>query len=635
VVALAPNDPNFAAQIASGAIQLDQRPERNVKGTFPIIQQAANGDPAPGIYVSSTSRPANDQLPVFAQSRYVDSSAVPFGALSGKLRGLGVELGDFGLAIRHDQPMRSGFFFADRGGSSSYALGEVSQKVGTNLGGSGRRNHFNNNFPVSFIVFPHSASGKPGVIADADVSAAISAILAQLATAANADELPLLMGLNEVSPGTLVPGKAALDHYRAGGVAAPRQLGNVQAGLAGFGYAPAPAAAGAQAWSRSLDADDWSVNWDEVEMIPQPTNNGCWATAAAMVIGWRDRKSVDPSLLAQCNGMDSSLRGGLAPQDKRAFANALGLTIHPNACFTPDGFRAVLEANGPIWVTAKVPGTHAIVVTGMYRQDGAFFVRITDPWDRIVGSPGAPGQYAQTHNTGSRYIMTYDAFTAEFEAAGDIDRIQLLHSGGKFGHTLNTGSASSVGYAQGLAAAPAGQQPSPGGEFGPGVTVTRQSVAKNGRNYDLAQLAGMVVPDNALAGGANMPRMAGEVIRLDDWPYIDGPSGRTQAPVAIAWNYQGGAVGDVAITALDGQVLDGWSASARADIARGSGAPERAALCVRVTTTFGRAGEEDQTAVTEITLAGDGRHQTTHGADHAAPTAPAPAAPADRQLQPA
>lgn len=652
VVAMTPSDP----QVVNGNALLDQRPEREKKGRYPVIQQAKNGDPSPGYYVSQTARAADASQPAYAQRRYFDASRVPYGALSGKLRDQGMALGDFGLAIRHDQALQSPFYFVDSGGAQSSALGEGSQKVGTNLGGSGRGSRFNNNFPVSFIVFPHSASDQSGALDDAAIGSGVSAQLAQLATASNARDLALLMAANEAAPGGTPAGKAGLDAYAADpSRALPGNFATVCAGLRAFGFAlPDPAAAQSYGSVRALDADDWSINWDEVYPIPQPTDNSCWATAAAMVIGWRDRQSVSPELIAQCHNLTSSLTSGLAPGDKRAFANAIGLTVEPNACYTPEGFRGVLEANGPIWVTADVPGIHAIVVTGMYRKDGAYYVRITDPWDRVVGSPGAPGNYADTHQTGSQYIMTYDAFTTEFEAAGNIDRIQLLHSGGTFGHTINRGSATGAGYAFSLGATPprrvvarthALADPAAGDDgFGVGTALTRQASSKNGRVYDLAQLAGMVLPENALAGGADAPAMPGERVVLDDWPYIEGPNGRTQAGVAIDWKFQGGAVGDIAITPTEGQVLDGWSATVRADICRNGSTPERVGLKVRVTTTFSRAGEEDQVAVTEVTLSGDGRQQTRHGADRApadpvAPSAPAPTpAPApvpQQQLQPA
>ena len=388
-----------------------------------------------------------------------------------------------------------------------------------------------------------------------------------------------------------------------------------------------------------LAADDWSINWDGVQMIPQPTDNGCWATAAAIVIGWRDNQSVSPALLAQYNGMDSSLRGGLLPADKRAFINAVGLQVHPNACYTPDGFRDILEANGPVWVTADVPGIHAIVVTGMYRENGNYYVRITDPWDRVVGTPGNQGAYAQTHATGSQYIMTYDAFTAEFEAAGNIDRIQLAHSGSTFGHTINRGSASGAGYAQGLAR---GLARGLGDEAAvkPAIVmtpvpldlagaVTRTTASDGGRSYDLAQLAGMIRPANALAGGAGMTPIPGERVLLTDWPYIDSAGGRVQAGLAIDWKFDGAAVGEIVIAPTGGSVADGWIAAVRADIVAGSGTPDRTALLVRVTTIFSLAGQPDQTGVSEVTLGGDGRAATRHCGDgsEAPATPPAAAAP--------
>ena len=122
--------------------------------------------------------------------------------------------------------------------------------------------------------------------------------------------------------------------------------------------------------------------------------------------------------------------------------------------------------------------------------------------------------------------------------------------------------------------------------------------------------------------------MPGERVVLDDWPYIEGPSGRTQAGVAIDWKFQNGAVGDIAITPTEGQVLDGWTAMVRADICRNGSTPERVGLKVRVTTTFSRSGEEDQVAVSEVTLSGDGRQQTRHGADRAPADTVAPSAPA-------
>lgn len=265
----------------------------------------------------------------------------------------------------------------------------------------------------------------------------------------------------------------------------------------------------------------------------------------------------------------------------------------------------------------------------MYRKDGQYYVRITDPWDRVVGTPGAPGAYAATHSTGSQYIMTYDAFAAEFEAGGDTDFAQLLHTGGTHGHVANRGSASGAGYALSYgvgpsASPPAGASPVNGNGSRPGLgtSLTRLTSKKNGRRYDLAQLSGFVEPSDPPAGGAGLPPLPGERVVLDDWPYIEGPSGRTQAGVEIDWQYRNGAVGEIAVAPINGQVLDGWTAVVRADITADASTSDCTSLTVRVTTTFSRSGEEDQVAVTDVALSGDGRQSTIHGADRAPEPAP-------------
>ena len=123
----------------------------------------------------------------------------------------------------------------------------------------------------------------------------------------------------------------------------------------------------------------------------------------------------------------------------------------PPQSYSIQGFRDLLERRGPLWVAAAVPGLHAIVVTGMYSDGTSVCVRVTDPWDRQVGTPGAPGAYAKTHATGSRYIMTWDDFVKEYEAAAtDFSRVnlQILHADSTAGRTANYGSAASAGYAQ-------------------------------------------------------------------------------------------------------------------------------------------------------------------------------------------
>ncbi len=232
LVALTPNDP----LVTQGTVKLDTNPALSKKGKFPVVQQAANGDPNPGYYVSTTPHASG---PSYLQNSYIDASQIAFGALSGKLAALGFHLGDYGLAIRHDQDLQSGFYFVDTGGNN-YALGECSHKVGKNLGGSGRGNSFNNNFPVSFIVFPGSFTDDPsalGALSDDQIKTALQPLLANLATAENAADLALLMGFNETSPPTKPQGTSKLSAYKAqAGMTTPKHAESILRGLQAFGF---------------------------------------------------------------------------------------------------------------------------------------------------------------------------------------------------------------------------------------------------------------------------------------------------------------------------------------------------------------------------------------------------------------
>src|SRR5262249_61083595 len=99
----------------------------------------------------------------------------------------------------------------------------------------------------------------------------------------------------------------------------------------------------------------------------------------------------------------------------------MGLIAEPPQSYSVDGFRQALENYGPLWVGILTPGGsgHAIVVTGVY-GDGAAdgsgtYVRIADPWDRVPGTPGHPGNYLGTHDNGSRYVLSWARFVRWYE----------------------------------------------------------------------------------------------------------------------------------------------------------------------------------------------------------------------------
>lgn len=207
--------------------------------------------------------------------------------------------------------------------------------------------------------------------------------------------------------------------------------------------------------------ESFTINWDDVQQVAQPTNLSCWAAAAAMIVGWRDRISLSPRTIAEI--ANRPIAQGLSPNDFNHLAQALGLKAEPGQSYSKQAFRDLLEENGPLWVGVALPSLHAIVVTGLYSEGDDLYVRITDPWDRAVGAPGSPGGYASTHATGSRYIMKWEDFVAEFNdfaAAHASIKLQVLHADGTHGHTLNTGGDVPPGYAAGLGDLPPATAPS-------------------------------------------------------------------------------------------------------------------------------------------------------------------------------
>ncbi|MGA1841146.1 MAG: papain-like cysteine protease family protein, partial [bacterium] len=192
------------------------------------------------------------------------------------------------------------------------------------------------------------------------------------------------------------------------------------------------------------NGQSFNINWNEVELVPQMTGMSCWAAAASMVVGWRDRICIDPSDIAKGSGHWAAYKQGLNPSDIPSLANAWGLQLEQPQCYTMEGLKNLLETCGPLWVAASVPSLHAIVVTGMY-GDGTYdgtYIRINDPWGRASGTPGKPGTYNPTPGKGSQYSLTFRQFSSEYEAAADFPQvnIQILHSGGTDGRVIEAGS---------------------------------------------------------------------------------------------------------------------------------------------------------------------------------------------------
>lgn len=198
-------------------------------------------------------------------------------------------------------------------------------------------------------------------------------------------------------------------------------------------------------------------NWNEVDLVGQPDNASCWATAAAMVVGWRDRVSITIDAIKQMFGTATGLatNAGLSPDDRQKLADTLSLVAEPPQSYTVDGFRAILENYGPAWAGIRTDDGwgHAVVMTGIY-GDGTpngTYVRIHDPWGRSPGTPTRPGAHNPTPGQGSRYTLTFAEFEKEYEdritSNGQVVNVQILHSADTGGRTINTGADQSYALA--------------------------------------------------------------------------------------------------------------------------------------------------------------------------------------------
>ena len=153
-----------------------------------------------------------------------------------------MRLKDFGVAIRHNQPRQSSFYFADMGGTKgeqAEALGECSYKLFRDLGGPKKAPGVtpDNNFFVSFLVFPQSNSGNTSETA---VRNGIGFQFERISQADNSYELPVLMAFAGMA-GKGKSGLAGLEAWRKKSTkdkldGLPTNYGNIALGLAASGF---------------------------------------------------------------------------------------------------------------------------------------------------------------------------------------------------------------------------------------------------------------------------------------------------------------------------------------------------------------------------------------------------------------
>lgn len=144
-----------------------------------------------------------------------------------------------------------------------------------------------------------------------------------------------------------------------------------------------------------------------IKLIPQTSRVSCWATAAAMIVAWRDNvRSISPEDIARgINGWRTYFYNNGLPPDNTEMFSVWGFNYDHPQSYTVEGFASLLQG-GPLWVATDLQdGAHVVVVAGI-RGDGTpngTILKIYDPWEQGMTS-------FRSSNRGSVYELTYQEF---------------------------------------------------------------------------------------------------------------------------------------------------------------------------------------------------------------------------------
>lgn len=381
--------------------------------------------------------------------------------------------------------------------------------------------------------------------------------------------------------------------------------------------------------AQSLSFQSFSLHWDDTPYQPQSSTASCWAATAAMVVGWRDRVCIADSEIAAHVPVIDAYRNGLSPSERRVLADVWDLVTEPPASYTIEGFRLMLADYGPLYVGMNWDhqgGGHARVLVGMESggaEDGSDTTMfLYDPW------PDTAGRIRMPFN---EFVQLYEGRMTE---SGGVVDVQILHAASAEGRSPATAAPFALSLSASQVRAPGEGRsmlrpamhsegsplpmrfplpPEARAFDAPAVSSTRPSRRRvRGGNaevsWELDQYDGMKAPASMVVTGSVVP-VAGPTINLSDWPYIDGPTGRTYATVLIDWKHENGMVGEVQIAVPLSMANDGCSLKVTADISDGPDTATVAALRIAIRHEFSRPGEPSQVAVVDVTLYGDGRYE--------------------------
>lgn len=250
--------PELAALNDNGSLAADPM--------FPVLR-----DDNPAFYVSTSGLAKNTSFAVTNPQRYWDASTVDYAAKTPPVVRLGVEYGDFGIAIRKDTGTARAFMYADAGNANK--VGEMSRSLFTALfPGNDQEEH-----PVAFLVFPGSRlrpiqnspdAGMRTLLAGLSRAGNMNIVLGLMASGFPASGGPAVSEIMYSYDGPNPKGPKAtkvkqlmhrtpdFDEYAGPNARDTARVQRIVAALQRFGYDPAvaaqAAAEAAQAESRSL-----------------------------------------------------------------------------------------------------------------------------------------------------------------------------------------------------------------------------------------------------------------------------------------------------------------------------------------------------------------------------------------------
>lgn len=151
-----------------------------------------------------------------------------------------------------------------------------------------------------------------------------------------------------------------------------------------------------------------------VPRLKQDKTMACWATTTAILVSWKEKKTVDtPKLVARLSGKFQVIyetNAGLLPKDQPDLLKEAGMRQEAPQNYTVDGWVSLLKSHGPLWVTtaigaAKPFAVHARVLIAIKGDGtpGGTTLRIVDPGD------------------GSESTATVAAFARQMEALARLD----------------------------------------------------------------------------------------------------------------------------------------------------------------------------------------------------------------------